>query len=167
MEFLDCRAGFAGITTGLLGFLTGLIFTLFLGDELLLRVSLTLLSLSTKDGEGTTFLGGLEVTFGLLIVLLLLDEPEELLFLFLFEELRFVELLELVAVEVVDVDFFLFTPEELEDDDFVVVDFLVELLFEAVLLRLRRLGVYFLVLFLTLLRFVAALLEGTCTSVAA
>ncbi len=47
-----------------------------------------------------------------------------------------------------------------------VVDFLVELRFEAVLLRLRRLGVYFLVLFLTLLGFVAALLEGTFTSVA-
>ena len=107
------------------------------------------LSLSAKDGEGTTFifLGGLVVTFGLLIVRRFCDEPEELLF--LFEELRFFELLELelrelVAVEVVDFGFFLLTSEE-DDDflvvDFLVVDFLVELRFEAVLLRLRRWGV--------------------------
>mgnify|MGYP001800843194 FL=1 len=107
------------------------------------------LSLSAKDGEGTTFifLGGLVVTFGLLIVRRFCDEPEELLF--LLEELRFFELLELelrelVAVEVVDFGFFLLTSED--DDDFLVVDFLVvnflvELRFEAVLLRLRRWGV--------------------------
>ena len=84
------------------------------------------LSLSAKDGEGTTFifLGGLVVTFGLLIVRRFCDEPEELLF--LFEELRFFELLELelrelVAVEVVDFGFFLLTSEE--DDDFLVVAF--------------------------------------------
>ncbi|MEM6403547.1 MAG: hypothetical protein AAF757_25520, partial [Cyanobacteria bacterium P01_D01_bin.116] len=102
LEFLDCWAGFTGTTTGLLCFLTGLIFTLFLGEEPLVRVSLTFLSLSTKEGEGTTFLGGLEVTFGFLIVRRLCDEPEELLFLFLFEELRCVELLD---VELLDVEF--------------------------------------------------------------
>jgi hypothetical protein len=63
-----------------LGFLTGFNLTLFFGDELLLRVSLTFLSLSTKDGEGTTFLGGVAFVLGLVVVLrCLCDAPEELL----------------------------------------------------------------------------------------
>ena len=92
MEFVDCFAGAAGTTTGLLGFLTGFNLTLFFGDELSLRESLTFLSLSTKDGEGTTFLGGVEVVLGWVLVLpCVCDAPEELLLLF---GLRFVDWLE-------------------------------------------------------------------------
>ncbi len=90
MEFFDCFAGVTGITTGLLGFLTGFNLTLFLEDELSLRESLTFLSLSTKDGEGTIFLGGVEVVLGLVLLLrCVCDAPEELLL--LFDELPFVD----------------------------------------------------------------------------
>ena len=87
LEFVD---GFAGTTTGLIGFFTGFNFTLFFGDELSLRVSLNFLSLSTKDGEGTTFLGGVTLVLGLVVVLRrLCDAPEELLL--LFGDLRFLD----------------------------------------------------------------------------